>query len=312
MRVYILDTVHASLLNGLRQMGFYVKEEYKQSSTDLPWEEIEGLVIRSRFPLDATLLQKANKLKFIARVGAGLENIDTEYCHRNDIALIAAPEGNRNAVAEHAIGMLLSLLNRLRIADNEVRNGIWLREENRGWELMNRTVGIIGYGQMGSALAEKLNALGCRVLSYDKYKKNYAPNGVEEVSLVTLQAEADILSIHVPQTPETIKMVNQEFLDAFKKPMHLLNTARGKIVDSEALVKALQSGAVLGAGLDVLEFEKSSFETIFQGERPEALDFLLKSERVILSPHIAGWSYESNERMAMVILEKIKKMDYAL
>ena len=306
MRVYILDTVHPSLLSGLRQMGFSLTEEYQNSAEEIPWSKMEGLVIRSRFPLDATLLEKATNLKFIARVGAGLENIDRDYCRAKDIALIAAPEGNRNAVAEHALGMLLSLLNRLRIADKEVRNGTWLREENRGLELINRTVGVIGYGQMGSAFAQKLKALGCRVLSYDKYKKNYAPEGIEEVSLASLQAEADILSIHVPQTLETIKMVDTSFLAAFKKPIHLLNTARGKIIESEALVAALESGAVLGVGLDVLEFEKSSFETIFQEERPAALDYLLKSDKVILTPHIAGWSFESNERMAMVILEKIK------
>jgi D-3-phosphoglycerate dehydrogenase len=293
-------------------MGFSLTEEYQNSAEEIPWSKMEGLVIRSRFPLDATLLEKATNLKFIARVGAGLENIDRDYCRAKDIALIAAPEGNRNAVAEHALGMLLSLLNRLRIADKEVRNGTWLREENRGLELINRTVGVIGYGQMGSAFAQKLKALGCRVLSYDKYKKNYAPEGIEEVSLASLQAEADILSIHVPQTLETIKMVDTSFLAAFKKPIHLLNTARGKIIESEALVAALESGAVLGVGLDVLEFEKSSFETIFQEERPAALDYLLKSDKVILTPHIAGWSFESNERMAMVILEKIKKINYVL
>lgn len=312
MRVYILDTVHPSLLTGLRQMGFSLIEEYQKSAAEIPWSEMEGIVIRSRFPLDASLLQKASNLKFIARVGAGLENIDRDYCAAKNVELIAAPEGNRNAVAEHAVGMLLSLLNRLRIADNEVRSGLWLREENRGFELMNRTVGIIGYGQMGSAMAQKLKALGCRVLSYDKYKQDYAPAGIEEVSLATLQAEADILSIHVPQTAETIKMVNAQFLAAFSKPIHLLNTARGKIVESGALVSALESGAVLGAGLDVLEFEKSSFETIFQGEIPAALDYLLKSDKVILSPHVAGWSFESNERMASVILEKIKKLNYVL
>lgn len=312
MRIYILDTVHPSLLAGLRQMGFSLIEEYQKSAVEIPWSEMEGIVIRSRFPLDASLLEKASNLKLIARVGAGLENIDRDYCAAKNIELIAAPEGNRNAVAEHAIGMLLSLLNRLRIADKEVRSGLWLREENRGFELATRTVGIIGYGQMGSALAEKLKALGCRVLSYDKYKKDYAPAGIEEVSLASLQAEADILSIHVPQTSETVKMVNASFLAAFKKPIHLLNTARGKIVESEALVTALESGAVLGAGLDVLEFEKSSFETIFQGERPAALDYLLNSDKIILSPHIAGWSFESNERMAMVIVEKVKNLNYVL
>jgi len=312
VRIYILDTVHPSLLAGLRQMGFSLIEEYQKSAVEIPWSEMEGIVIRSRFPLDASLLEKASNLKLIARVGAGLENIDRDYCAAKNIELIAAPEGNRNAVAEHAIGMLLSLLNRLRIADKEVRSGLWLREENRGFELATRTVGIIGYGQMGSALAEKLKALGCRVLSYDKYKKDYAPAGIEEVSLASLQAEADILSIHVPQTSETVKMVNASFLAAFKKPIHLLNTARGKIVESEALVTALESGAVLGAGLDVLEFEKSSFETIFQGERPAALDYLLNSDKIILSPHIAGWSFESNERMAMVIVEKVKNLNYVL
>jgi len=312
MRVFIIDTVHPSLLAGLRQMGFSVVEEYQKSGADIPWSELEGIVIRSRFPLDASLLAKASQLKFIARVGAGLENIDRDFCASKNIQLIAAPEGNRNAVAEHSMGMLLSLLNRLRIADREVRAGIWLREENRGNELAGKTVGIIGYGQMGSAFAEKLKAFGCRIISYDKYKSNYAPEGVEEVDLETLQAEAEIVSLHIPQTTDTIKMADAAFFGQFKKPIYLLNTARGKIVESEALMAALESGEVLGAGLDVLEFEKSSFETIFQGERPAALDYLLKSDKVILSPHIAGWSFESNEKMAAVILEKLKKLNYGL
>jgi D-3-phosphoglycerate dehydrogenase len=312
MKVYILDTVHHSLLTGLGQMGFSLVEEYKTTPSEIAWPEIEGLVIRSRFPLDASILAKATKLKFIARVGAGLENIDQEFCKGRGIELIAAPEGNRNAVAEHAMGMLLSLLNRLRIADKEVRSGIWLREENRGYEIAGKTVAIIGYGQMGSAFAEKLLAFNCRILSYDKYKINYAPKGVEEVDLETLQAEAEIVSLHIPQTEETIKMVDESFLSQFKKSIYLLNTARGKIVESEALVNALKSGRVLGAGLDVLEFEKASFESIFQAEKPAALDYLLKSDRLILSPHIAGWSFESNEKMAAVILEKLKSLNYTL
>jgi D-3-phosphoglycerate dehydrogenase len=312
MKVYIIDTVHNSLLVGLRQMGFSLVEEYKKTPAEIAWSEIEGLVIRSRFPLDASILAKASKLKFIARVGAGLENIDQEYCKASGIELIAAPEGNRNAVAEHAMGMLLSLLNRLRIVDQEVRAGIWLREENRGFELAGKTVGIIGYGQMGSAFAEKLKAFGCHILSYDKYKSHYAPEGVKEVTLETLQAEAEIVSLHIPQTMETIKMVDTAFFGQFKKPIYLLNTARGKIVESEALMAALESGKVLGACLDVLEFEKSSFETIFQGERPAALAYLLKSDKVILSPHIAGWSFESNEKMAVVILEKLKNLSFSM
>lgn len=312
MKVLVIDTVHVSLLNGLRQMGFSLVEEYEAAAIDIAWSEVEGIVIRSRFPLDAIVLQKAKQLKFIARVGAGLENIDRKFCEQKGIALIAAPEGNRNAVAEHALGMLLSLLNRLRIADREVRSGIWRREENRGYEISGKTVGIIGFGQMGSAFAEKLGSFNCRILSYDKYKINYAPAGVEEVDLSTLQAEADIVSLHIPQSPETINMVNTAFLGQFKKPIYLINTARGKSVETAALVSALKSGAVLGAGLDVLEYEKSSFENIFQAERPEALDYLLKSDKVLLSPHIAGWSFESNEKMAQVILDKLKELNYEL
>jgi D-3-phosphoglycerate dehydrogenase len=312
MKVFIIDTVHPSLLDGLRQMGFSIIEEYKKAATEIPWPEVEGMVIRSRFPLDASLLAQATNLKFIARVGAGLENIDPNFCASKAIELIAAPEGNRNAVAEHALGMLLSILNRLRIADREVRSGIWLREENRGYEIAGKTVGIIGFGQMGSAFAEKLASFHCRILSYDKYKSNYAPVGIEEVDLKTLQAEADILSIHIPQTEENIKLVNAEFLDQFKKPIYLINTARGKIVESQSIVAAIESGSVLGACLDVLEYEKSSFENIFQGEKPAALDYLLKSDKVILSPHIAGWSFESNEKMAQVILAKLKAMNYEL
>ena len=204
MRVFIIDTVHPSLLAGLRQMGFSVHEEYQKKSADIAWNQVEGLVIRSRFPLDASLLAQATNLKFIARVGAGLENIDCDFCAAKCIELIAAPEGNRNAVAEHALGMLLSILNRLRIADREVRSGIWLREENRGFEIAGKTVGILGFGQMGSSFAEKLASFNCRILSFDKYKRNYATAGIEEVDLETLQAEADILSIHIPQTAGNI------------------------------------------------------------------------------------------------------------
>jgi D-3-phosphoglycerate dehydrogenase len=246
-------------------------------------------------------------LKFIARVGAGLESIDTENAEKLGIKLIAAPEGNRNAVGEHALGMLLSLFNNLNKADREVKNGLWNREANRGIELDGKTVGIIGYGNMGKAFAKKLKGFDCEVICFD-IKENVGDENATQVSLKELQQKADVLSLHTPWTPLTDKMVNSDFINSFSKSFWLINTARGKSVVTAHLVSALKSGKILGAGLDVLEFEKLSFETLFDSDNlPYSLKELFAMDNVILSPHIAGWTVESKEKLATVIAEKIIK-----
>ncbi|MDP2686946.1 MAG: 2-hydroxyacid dehydrogenase [Aequorivita sp.] len=307
MKILHLDSNHSLLLKMLKEAGFWNEENYKASKAEI--EEIiskyDGLVIRSRFNIDKQFLDAAKNLKFIARVGAGLESIDTEYAEKLGIKLIAAPEGNRNAVAEHALGMLLSLFNNLNNADREVKSGLWNREPNRGIELDGKTVGIIGYGNMGKAFAKKLKGFDCEVICYD-IKENVGDENATQVSLKELQRKTDVLSLHTPWTPLTDKMIDSEFINSFSKPFWLINTARGKSVVTADLVAALQSGKILGAGLDVLEFEKLSFETLFDSDNlPNSLKELFAMNNVILSPHIAGWTVESKEKLAKVIAEKI-------
>ena len=308
MKILHLDTNHALLLNQLNDLGFTNDEDYTSSK-----EEIEnkihlydGFIIRSRFSIDKNFLDKATNLKFIGRVGAGLENIDCEYAASKNIELIAAPEGNRNAVGEHSLGMLLSLFNKLNKADKEVRNGKWLREENRGIELDGRTVGLIGYGNMGKSFAKKLRGFDVEVLCYD-IKPNVGDSNCKQVSLQELQEKSDVLSLHTPQTELTQNMINTELINGFKKPFWLINTARGKSVVTKSLVSALKNGKILGVGLDVLEYEKSSFENLFSDDKmPEAFRYLINSENVLLSPHVAGWTIESKARLAQTIVDKIK------
>jgi D-3-phosphoglycerate dehydrogenase len=304
--VLILDKVDPIFRRELQGLGFAVEEDFSSSAELIEWEKYQGLIIRSRMPVNSKILHKAKNLKFIARVGAGLENIDLEVSKKLGISVLAAPEGNRHAVGEQAIGMLLALFNRLLIADAEVRNGLWLREENRGVELKGKTVGIIGYGHMGTSFARKLRGFDCSILAYDKYREGFGNEWVEEVSLATLQAKADIISIHLPQNEETLFFIDETFIKACQKPIYLINTARGKLLKCSALVKALEEGKVLGAALDVLEYEKSSFEKLFDGNTPKDLRFLIQSDKVVLSPHIAGWSMESRTQMAEVLIHKIK------
>lgn len=307
MKILHLDSNHPLLLKMLKEAGFSNEENYKASKAEI--EEIisnyDGIVIRSRFNIDKQFLDAAKNLKFIARVGAGLESIDTEYAEKLGIKLIAAPEGNRNAVAEHALGMLLSLFNNLNKADREVKNGLWNREPNRGIELDGKTVGIIGYGNMGKAFAKKLKGFDCEVICYD-IQNNVGNENATQVSLKEIQQKTDVLSLHTPWTPLTDKMINTEFINSFSKPFWLINTARGKSVVTADLVSALKSGKILGAGLDVLEFEKLSFETLFDSDNlPNSLKELFAMDNVILSPHIAGWTVESKGKLAKVIAEKI-------
>jgi D-3-phosphoglycerate dehydrogenase len=308
MKILHLDTNHPLLINQLNNLGFVNDKDYTSSKLEIE-EKIhlyDGLIIRSRFSIDTHFLDKAANLQFIGRVGAGLENINCTYAESKNITLIAAPEGNRNAVGEHCLGMLLSLLNKLNKADREVRNGQWLREENRGVELDGKTVGLIGYGNMGKSFAKKLRGFDVKVLCYD-VKPNVSDNNCKQVSLAELQEKTDILSLHTPQTALTKDSVNTDFINKFKKNFWLINTARGTSVNTNALVEALKSGKILGAGLDVLEYEKSSFENLFSDDKmPSAFQYLIKSGNVILSPHIAGWTIESNEKLAQTIVDKIK------
>ncbi len=307
MKILHLDTNHPLLKSQLADAGFINDEDYTSSKSEI--EKIisnyDGIVIRSRFKCDQQFIDAAINLKFIARVGAGLESIDIPYAESKGIALFSAPEGNRNAVSEHALGMLLSLFNKLNKADNEVRKGLWHREENRGVELDGKTVGIIGYGNMGKAFAKKLKGFDCKVICYD-ILEGVADENATQVSLEEFQKSAEVVSLHTPWTPLTNKMVNSGFIELFSNPFWFLNTARGKSVVTSDLVLALKTGKILGAGLDVLEFEKSSFESLFSSKIPESLQELLKMENVILSPHVAGWTVESKEKLAQVIVDKIK------
>lgn len=307
MKILHLDSNHPILMELLAQAGFENDEDYTSSKEEVQQKiaAYDGIVLRSRFAIDATFLQAATQLRFIARVGAGLENIDAEMAQHLNIQLIAAPEGNRSAVAEHALGMLLGLMNKLKQVDHEVREGIWKREENRGMEIEGKTVGIIGYGHMGKAFAQRLQGFDCKVICYD-ILPNVGNVHATQVDLATLQAQADIVSLHTPQTPQTYHLITTEYINGFSKPFWLINTARGKSVDTEAVVQALENGKIYGAGLDVLEYEKSSFENLFSDHQlPKALTYLMQSDKVLLSPHIAGWTLESKEKLARIIAQKI-------
>lgn len=310
IKILHIDSNNPLLMNQLQEAGFTNHEDFKSSKEEIEAKihEYHGIVIRSRFKIDKAFLDKATNLQFIARVGAGLESIDCDYAATKNISLIAAPEGNRNAVAEHSLGMLLSLFNKLNQADSEIRSGHWNREKNRGHELDGKTVGIIGYGNMGKSFAKKLRGFEVDVLCYD-ILENVGDSNAKQVSLQELQEKADVLSLHIPWTPETDKMVDAAFIQAFAKPFWLINTSRGKNVVTADLVEALRSGKILGAGLDVLEYEKLSFETLFEEDKvPEAFQYLLESDQVILSPHIAGWTFESHEKLAQTIVDKIKQL----
>ena len=307
MKILHLDSNHPLLINQLHDLGFVNEEDYTSSKSDIEAkiQNYDGIVIRSRFTIDKQFLDAATNLKFIGRVGAGLENIDCDYAEKKGVYLISAPEGNRNAVGEHALGMLLSLFNKLNKADQEVRAGKWHREDNRGVELDGKTVGLIGYGNMGKAFAKKLRGFDVDVVCYD-IKDNVGDENARQVSLEELQKQADVLSLHTPQTKLTVGMINTDFINAFSNPFWLINTARGKSVITADLVSALESGKILGAGLDVLEYEKASFENLFSNEMPKAFRYLIHAENVLLTPHVAGWTIESKEKLAQTIADKIK------
>ena len=309
MRVIHLDSNHPLLVDQLESLGFHNELNYKASKEELLKiiHLYDGIIIRSRIPIDRELLDQATRLKFIGRVGAGLENIDVEYAAQKGVFLAAAPEGNRNAVGEHALGMLLNIMNKLKKGDEEIRSGKWDREGNRGEELDGKTICIIGYGNTGKAFAKKLRGFDVDVLCYDIIG-GVGDENARQVGMMEVFQKADVLSLHVPQTAETIAMVNTEYLNSFQKDFWILNTARGKCIVTKDLVSALKSGKVKGAGLDVLEYEKNSFEDLFKDAHlPSDFQFLVESENVVLSPHVAGWTIESKVKLAQTIVDKIKE-----
>ncbi len=307
MKALIVDKVHEVMFRLLEEAGIVC--DYQPKITKSEFEQVisdyDILVIRSKFKILKPEIDKGSKLKIIGRVGAGLENIDTEYAQSKGITCYNSPEGNRDAVGEHAVGMLLNLLNKIPKAHREIQNGIWDREANWGTEVSNKTVGIIGYGNMGQSFAKRISMFAQKVIAYDKYKQNFSDNFVQEVNMEELFEKTDILSLHVPLTEETKYLVNQEYLSKFKKNIVLINTSRGECVKTQDLVPALESGKVTGACLDVLEYEKLGFESLFGSEMPKPMEYLLQSPKVILTPHVAGWSNESYYKLSKVMAEKI-------
>ena len=303
MKILFIDTVHPLLKQELEKENHICDTAYNKNKTEI--EKIisnyQGIIIRSRFKINKQFIDFGSDLKFIARAGSGLENINVDYAESKNIQCYNAAEGNRQAVAEHALGMLLSLFNNLNKADQEVRNGVWAREENRGIELAGKTVGIIGYGNNGSAFAEVLKGFNVKILAYDKYLSNYP----QKSSMESIYQEADIVSLHIPLTEETTYIIDDNFINSFKKNIYLINTARGKCANTKNLVTALENGKIKGACLDVLEYEKNSFENLSQEGLTNDMQYLINSKNTVLTPHIAGWTKESNIKIAEVLLNKI-------
>ena len=307
MKILFIDTVHPFLKKELEKQNHICDTAYDKNKIEI--EKIikgyEGIIIRSRLTIDKAFIDKAVNLKFISRAGSGLENIDVNYAESKKIKCCNAAEGNRKAVAEHTIGMLLSLFNNLNKANKEVRNGEWEREGNRGEQFFGKTVGIIGFGNNGSAIAEMLSGFGVRILAYDKYLENYPYKS----DMQAIFKQADILSLHIPLTSETTYLVDEDYIKRFEKPIYIINTARGKCVNTKDLVTAMKNGKVLGACLDVLEYEKTSFEDLERKELLPELQYLFDSAKTILSPHIAGWTHQSSQKIAEVLVQKINSLN---
>ena len=308
-KVIFIDSVHPILAERLEKAGYSCdwKTELDRAEIAKIIHEYEGAVIRSKFKFDKVILDLASNLKWIARSGAGMENIDVAYANSKGVDCYNSPEGNRDAVAEQAIGMLLSLFNNLNRADSEVRKGIWKREENRGIELKGKTIGILGYGNMGEAFAQRLKGFGVSIIAYDKYKSGFGNDDIKEVTEAELFAKTDVLSIHLPLTEETTNMINDSYMGQFEKDIYLINTARGKNLKTADLIQLLKEGKVLGACLDVLEYESLSFEGLKDGNDAEEFQKLSILNNVVLSPHIAGWTVESYEKLSSVLADKILK-----
>ncbi|AZB00536.1 hydroxyacid dehydrogenase [Chryseobacterium joostei] len=304
MKILLLDKNHPLITEQLLAQNFILEEDFTSSYDEVcqKIKNYDGIIIRSRIPLDKSFLEQGKNLKFIARVGAGMENIDIPAAEELGIQLINSPEGNRDSVAEHVVGMLLVIMNRLFIASQEVKNGIWKREENRGDELLGKTVGLIGYGNMGKATAKRLSGFGCKVIFHD-ILPGLSDEFATQVTLDELKQSAEVLSLHIPLTSETHYLVDKTFISEMKNDFYFVNTARGKNVETKSLVEALKMGKVKGVCLDVLEYEKSSFENI--EIENEDLKYLLESEKAIVTPHIAGWTHQSKEKLAQFIVDKI-------
>jgi len=300
--ILIVDDIHQVFIERAEAMGYHC--DYQPLIT--PGRALEiiggyaGLVMRSKFQLSRVYIDAGKNLRFVCRAGAGMDNIDEDYAAQKGITLINAPEGNADAVGEHAVGMLLSLMNNLNKADRQVRNGTWDREGNRGYELKGKTVSIIGYGFMGCSFARKLLGFGVNVIAYDKYKTGFSDQYAREASMEEIVKHSDILSLHIPLTAETTGMVNEEYLLHFRKPIFLINTSRGKAVKTSAVLHAIQQGKILGAALDVLETEK--FPAL--AEQPW-YEELCRSPKVLLTPHIAGWTFESYRKISEVMAGKL-------
>jgi D-3-phosphoglycerate dehydrogenase len=303
MKILFIDTVHPLLKQELEKENHICDTAYDKSKTEI--EQIisnyQGIIIRSRFKIDKQFIDCGNNLKFIARAGSGLENINVDYAKKKKIHCYNAAEGNRQAVAEHALGMLLSLFNNLNKADQEVRNGVWEREDNRGVELAGKTVAIIGYGNNGSAFAQALKGFNINILAYDKYLTDYP----HKSTMKRIYKDADIISLHIPLTEETIYLVDDNFINSFKKNIYLINTARGKCANTKHLILALKNGKLKGACLDVLECETTSFENLKKEGFTNDMQYLMTTKNTILSPHIAGWTKESNLKISEVLLNKL-------
>lgn len=303
-RILILDKAHPVLEEKLLEAGFEIDLNPTITREELleVISSYQALIVRSKLLIDKEVIDRAESLKVIGRIGAGMDAIDTDYAEKKGIVCLNSPEGNRDAVGEHCLGLLLALFNKICIADSQVRKGLWLREDNRGLEIKGKTVGIIGYGNMGQSFAKRLSGFDCKVIAYDKYKTNYSDAFAQEVSLEEIFSQSDILSFHTPLTSETKYMFNKDFISNFKKPFYLLNTSRGKVVNTKDLIEALNQGKILGAGLDVLEFEAFSNEL---QDTPNELQDLFSRTNVVLTPHVAGWSVESNYKLSYFLAEKI-------
>ena len=308
MKILHLDTTHPFLGKELEKIGFTNYYDFKTIKSDLKISDFFGIIIRSRISIDKNFIDKCKNLKFIARIGSGIENIDVDYAKQKGIQIISTPEGNSNAVGEHALGMLLSILNNINSSNTEVKKGIWNRESNRGIELKNKTVGLIGYGNTGKSFAKKLIGFDVNTIYYD-IKKIEKDNYANPVSLNYLKDNSDIISLHVSMTEESIGLINKNFIESCAKPFWLINTSRGSCIIINDLVKGLKDGKILGAGLDVIAFEKKSFEKLTVNENDQSnLNCLNSSNNVILTPHIAGWTQESKIGLVKIALEKIKKL----
>ena len=303
-KVVCLDSTDPLLESGLTERGYCVEHHYATALQDLPLHDAVGVVVRSRIPINADFLVRAPHLSWIMRFGSGLENIDLQAAEARGITCIAAPEGNATAVGEHTVGLLLGLRHRIAWSHREIEQGLWLRSENKGDELENQTVAVVGYGPMGAAFAQRLCGFGCRVLAYDQYKTGYAPKGVEAVDWATVEREATVVSLHLPLTSETRGLVTSEWISRFAHPFTLLNTSRGAIAPTSVLLRGLERGELLGVGLDVLDFEKTSLTGLETDAWPSDLQALLANPRALLTPHVAGWSHQSFPKMAQVLLAK--------